>query len=173
MASVTTPSCGASLDPVTKPPASCAITMPAYSASAYKKNIIRLRTTTHADIPWPYESSKIILFSALSMPGTKYKKIRTSIRSPYSVQEKARRGSPPKMKRTKTATITCKRAPVHIQRTLRDERKIQRRATDRAQRVRHNAVRRCARKARKAIRFALYRLASAVRAPLDRYECAR
>lgn len=77
------------------------------------------------------------------------------------------------MKRTETATITCEHAPVHIQRALRDERKIQRGAADRAQRVCHDAVRRCACEARKAIRFALYRLASAVRAPLDRYERAR
>jgi hypothetical protein len=65
--------------------------MPAYGASAYKKNLIRLRTTTHADIPRPCESSEIVLFSALIRPGTKYEKRRTNTRSPYSVQEKKKK----------------------------------------------------------------------------------
>jgi hypothetical protein len=53
--------------------------------------------------------------------------------------------------------------PVHVQRALRDERKVQRGAPDGAQRVRHDAMRRSTREARKAVRFAAYRFASAVR----------
>jgi hypothetical protein len=62
--------------------------------------------------------------------------------------------------------------PIRIQRPLRNERKIQRGASDGAERVRHHAVWRRAREPRKAFGLGADRLLSAVRAPFDSDERA-
>ena len=66
----------------------------------------------------------------------------------------------------------ARHGPIRIQRSLRDERKIQRGASDGAQRVRHDAVRWRTREPREALCLGANRLLRAVRAPFDGYERA-
>ena len=84
--SVTTPSCGASLGPVTKPPASCAMTIPAYGASVNFKDIIAVKDSNARRYPMTLRVVPNRIILSANKARTKYERRHTRARPPYSPQ---------------------------------------------------------------------------------------